>query len=213
MSLSTANKIPSLFTRSTRRAFLTLLTATLCCQAFADATNTAGIVWAGLDFSMVRIICPKNYGDVNSVFPEMAGQWNRLVVRDRLKALSTALRQPVKVDVSGVNARNESTSGAQISVARAKDDGTNNSHITRQQIEDAVRSYKLESTQGRALVFIVDRFVQPSGAGALYVVFFDVATRNIISCDRQVHHAGGDGFRNYWFGVIKRALDSLGPRP
>ena len=67
----------------------------------------------------------------------------------------------------------------------------------------------MESKSGLGLVFIVDRLVKPARKGAVYIVFFDVAKREVISADRVVHPAGGAGFRNHWFGVIKKADGDL----
>jgi hypothetical protein len=48
-----------------------------------------------------------------------------------------------------------------------------------------------------------------ASGGAVYVVFFDATTREVISVEREVHQAGGNGFRNFWFGVIKRTDENL----
>jgi hypothetical protein len=58
-------------------------------------------------------------------------------------------------------------------------------------------------------VFIVDRLVKPSQRGAVYLVFFDIAKRDVITSKRVIAPAVGFGFRNYWFGVIKKAEGEL----
>ena len=48
--------------------------------------------------------------------------------------------------------------------------------------------------------------IEPSieHAEAVYVVFFDIATRKVISSKREVRYVNtGNGFRNLWFGPIK----------
>ena len=84
---------------------------------------------------------------------------------------------------------------------------------------------KMENTNGLGLVFMIDRLInvhyEPAAnhetrkninsTGAIYVVFFDVATREIISEKREIHNiAVGGNFRNYWFGPIKDTGSGLG---
>ena len=99
--------------------------------------------------------------------------------------------------------------------------------ITQEQIASKVQSYKLEHTNGLGLVFIVDKMgcqtvqahydyaarnqMVPAVArhfGAAYVVYFDIATREVLSTKREVSSVGtGGSFRNFWFGPIK-TIDS-----
>jgi hypothetical protein len=74
-----------------------------------------------------------------------------------------------------------------------------------------VKSYNLKFPSGTGVVFIVDRFVKfdRKAEGAVYVVAFDIASRQIIFSKRETARAGGIGFRNYWFRVIKDAEKAL----
>ena len=78
-------------------------------------------------------------------------------------------------------------------------------------IAKAVKSYKMENKSGLGAVFIVDRLVKQDkkGQGAVYVVYFDVASREVLFTQRKVSNATGFGFRNYWFRVIKDAEGTL----
>jgi hypothetical protein len=91
-----------------------------------------------------------------------------------------------------------------------------------------VQDYTLAATNGLGLVFIVERLVsrtvsEPFGshhaerrtrhshAGEVWVVFFDVATRRVVSAKKEIHSvASGSNFRNFWFGPIKDADETLG---
>jgi len=44
---------------------------------------------------------------------------------------------------------------------------------------------------------------------SVYVVFFDIGSRKILYFERRCEKAGGMGFRNYWFGPVKRAVKDL----
>ena len=58
-------------------------------------------------------------------------------------------------------------------------------------------------------MFIVDRLVKSEARGAVYLVFFDLASREVIATERVIGRASGVAFRNYWFGVIKSAESGL----
>jgi hypothetical protein len=211
------------------------------------------VVWAGLDYSMVRMIGANelknadttfsdmhrftdvdakisdlhSFNGADAIFPSMLERWNMLFIDERLGKVERALGKRVSFDIGGVMERNKTATPNQIILTSGPIDVNviKESHITQQDIATEVQSYKLEKTNGLGLVFIVDRLVhqyrytqshthkveQPveQSAGAVYVVFFDVATREVISTERQIHHPGGNGFRNFWFGVIKRTDENL----
>ena len=163
----------------------------------------------------------------------MLDKWNALFIDERIAKVAKALGKRVLLDMKGVARRNKATTTAQIISTSGTKHSIEESHITPQDIATTVRSYELEKTNGLGLVFIVDRFCENSstpanlrrplegrgsapiglhwsGGGVVHIVFFDVATREVIFAERQVHEPGGFGFRNYWFGVIKRADATLG---
>jgi hypothetical protein len=174
-------------------------------------TNT--VVWAGLDYSMVHIIGPNLGLAPGSIFPAMPDSWNSLFVWERIVRLGKELDKQVIVDVSGMAERNRLAGTNQVISVGGAGDAIEKSHITPKDIADAVKSYKLKEQSGLGLVYIVDRLVKPSASGALYVVFFNIETREVISADRKTGAAGGAGFRNYWFGVIKDVQSNPNQHP
>lgn len=168
------------------------------------------VVWAGLDFTLARMVGPNDFHDPAAIFPGFLDAWNGLVLTERLPFMEKELKREVVVDIAGVTERNKTATEKQIHAAPGPADSIEQTHITPQDIAGVVRALKLEGKTGLGLVFVVDRFVKmPKGNGAVYVVFFDVGTREVISADRIMKPASGFGFRNYWFGVIKRVEADL----
>ena len=120
---------------------------------------------------------------------------------------SAATGKTVKCEIEGMAARNQLAKPDQI----IRQDGqfSGETHLTDADLAAAVRSYKLASTSGLGLVFIVDRLVKLEQKGAVYQVYFDIASREVIARQRVVVKAGGFGFRNYWFRVVKDAVPAL----
>jgi hypothetical protein len=169
------------------------------------------VVWAGLDYSLVRMYGTMDFREPETIFPQYLEAWNGLFIQElvvhKSERLSKATHKKVVTDTEGMSKRNALAKPEQI----IRQDGkfTDETHIKDEDIAAAVRSYKLSNTSGLGLVFIVDRLVKTEQKGAVYLVYFDVATREVLAKQRVVVKAGGFGFRNYWFRVVKDALPHL----
>ncbi len=165
------------------------------------------VIWTGLDYSLVRMYGTQDFKDPENIFPRYLDAWNELFLRERIKTISGTLKKPVEVDSEHMADRNKLAKPDQ--VIRQDGDLVKETHISSKDIADAVRSYKLSKTSGLGLVFIVDRLVKSEGRGAVYLVLYDISTREGLASERVIAKAGGVAFRNYWFGVIKNAEPEL----
>ena len=165
------------------------------------------MVWAGLDYSKVRMIGPGEFHNPESIFPGMLQAWNDLFLQERIQFVEKATGKQVIIDIDGVTEANKAASAKQIVNEPGAQDGIDQSHITATDIARAVKSYKMKNKSGLGVVFIVDRLIKQDkkGVGAVYVVAFDVDSREVIFSDRVVGKAVGFGFRNFWFRVPKEA--------
>jgi len=170
------------------------------------------MVWAGLDYSHVRMIGGADaFKDPEAIFAGEFESWNNLFLKERIKLIQKESRKEVVVDIDAVTAANKHPDSKQIISSPGSDDTISSSHLTAAKIAAFVRAYDLKEKSGLAVVFIADRFVHvgKQGEGAVYVVAFDLATREVVFSERLVSRAGGYGFRNYWFRVIKDAEKAL----
>jgi len=183
-----------------KRILITLsllgLMATSVSRAQDEATPGT-LVWCGLDYSKVKMIGTSDFLHPEAIFPAMLNTWNGLFMTEMLPQLEK-MTSPVKTDLKAVEAANQKASANQIE----REDGTADekvkpSHITDADIAKMVKNYDLKYKQGIGLVFIMDRLVKAQETGCLYVVYFDVASRKVISSERVVAKAGGIGFRNF----------------
>jgi hypothetical protein len=187
------------------------LLATLPAAETTATPKTDTIVWAGLDYSLVRLIGPGEFSSPETIFPGMLEAWNNLFLQERIQFVEKQLKKNVIPDIGGMTKVNQAATGKQIINSPGPDDTIDQSHITAQDIAKKVKSYKLENKSGLGAVFIVDRLVKvgKKGQGAVYVVYFDVASREVLFSERKVSNAVGIGFRNYWFRVVKDAEKTL----
>jgi len=194
-----------------------LTLATLICGLLAAAAVAAEknpllaapqMVWAGLDYSHVRMIGGADaFKDPDAIFAGEFESWNRLFLKERLKLIEKESRKEVVVDIDAVTVANQHPDSKQIVSSPGADDLISSSHLTAANIAEFVKAYDFKEKTGLAVVFIADRLVHvgKKGEGAVYVVAFDLATREVLFSERVVARAGGYGFRNYWFRVIKDA--------
>ena len=159
----------------------------------------------------------------------MPDQWNQLFLRERIEKVSTLLGTQVFVDIGGVAERNQNALTKNVHLKYLVDeDEINLTNLSLADIQSEVGTYRMESTNGVALVFIVEKLVRnyerprgshaaeaaladkSNGASAIYVVFFDIATRHVLTCERIVHHVTEAlNFRNFWFGPVKETESGL----
>ena len=175
----------------------------------AEPASADTLVWCGLDYSKVKLIGTLDFQQPEQIFPGMLNAWNGLFMKEMLPELEK-MAKSVRSDLAAVQPGNDKATGSQIE----RKDGTSDemvkpSHITEAEIADIVKSYKMENQSGLGLVFIMDRLVKAQQVGCMYVVFFDVSTRKVISSERVVGKAGGIGFRNFWFSPVKVAVKQL----
>jgi hypothetical protein len=192
---------------------------------FTRAMKSAdSIVWMGLDYSLMRMIGTTNTIKVpDLLLQDMPARWNELFLDERIEGVATSLGRRIDIDIAGVTERNKRLNAAQVLLDKQTKGAAKDTHITPKDIEGAVQTIKTTRKDGIGLMFIVDRMVSESWslpvtgkaiegktltrtayAAAVYVVFFDVATREVLSAKREVRTIGtGGSFRNFWFGPIK----------
>lgn len=194
--------------------------AILVCGLLSTVTVAAGktslldsdtLIWAGIDYSMTRMIGPGEFRDPEAIFPKMLETWNDLFLRERIRVVEKTTHKQVLPDIGGVSKANQSASAKQIATSVGARDTVEQTHITPEMIAGAVKSYQMANQSGLGVVFIADRFVKvgQKAGGAVYVVVFDVGTREVLSSQREVSKPSGFGFRNYWFRPIKNAEGAL----
>jgi hypothetical protein len=185
------------------------------------------VVWAGLDYSMMHIVGNTNEIRVPElIFQDMPQKWNELFLDERIEGVASSLHKRVFIDIQAVTERNKMLMTNQDIFEPDSEDAINKSTISAKDISNTVQSLKMNHANGLGLMFIIDRFVyhvrrdQRAGnasagpineniyTAAVYVVFFDIATRQLISVKRETSTVGtGGSYRFFWFGPIKN-IDS-----
>lgn len=211
MGVTKTNK-PTMENRIMKTTLIAIVLSSLSLTGLTRADETSSpdaLVWCGLDYSMVKMIGTDDFRVPEEIFPGYLDKWNALFMKEMLPKLE-AMTNPVYTDTMAVEKPNHKATTSQI----IREDGTKDemvkpSHITEKNIADEVKGYEIKYKEGLGLVFVMDRLVKTQNTGCMYVVFFDVASRKVISSERMCTEARGAGFRNFWFNPIKEVVKKL----
>ncbi|MCB9697305.1 MAG: hypothetical protein H6738_11035 [Alphaproteobacteria bacterium] len=182
-----------------------LTTLLLAFTTTASAAREGTLVWAGIDFGLVRMVGTGDFRDPEQIFPGYLDKWNGLFVEEQMEVLAK------KAKVESVSASLSHLAD----LHRAADPETQiirddsfpfTDELPRETIIERIGSYELRATEGLALTLVADQLNKPNELGCFWVVSFDVATREVKMMEHTCEPAHGLGFRNYWFGAIKNVI-------
>ncbi len=167
--------------------------------------------WFGIDYTQCYFLTPMDFPSVSDL-EEKIGAWNDLILLERDKFIEKTImtkKRKIKYYVDMVKERNE-----EIDVkSRLTEDGFKSSHLEPEMIQGIVDSYFIEDDmKGIGLVFIAESYSKPNVAGAYYVTFFDMETRQVIFTERMLGKPSGFGLRNYWAGSYYKVLKDVGKK-
>ena len=82
--------------------------------------------------------------------------------------------------------------------------------IERESIDEMVKKYSsTEKAEGLGLALIVENFKNGVKSADIFLVLFDIESKNIIICEKLKARPGGSGLRNYWAGSFKSIIKQV----
>jgi hypothetical protein len=163
------------------------------------AVAEKNITWFGVDFTLARFTL---------VTEDPAG-----IVSTSLKAInSLILAEPDKYNLKKFFSKTEVTPDIEmVNDRNSKIDPTilvvpDKYTITPDDVKKVISSYDTKGKTGTGLVFVAENLHKVEETGSYYVVFFDMASKEIIDSERKVGKAAGIGFRNFWTGSIYNVM-------
>ncbi|MFN6945880.1 MAG: hypothetical protein ACK4ND_13105 [Cytophagaceae bacterium] len=159
-------------------------------------------VWCGIDYSEVKCIGSHGFNEPDQIKNRYFAGWNNLIMLEPKKYdLKKFYKKDGQVeDFSVVNKRNEKPVIKELVIDEPYS-------FKEGQLEKIVKTYNLEKAkEGLGLVYVMESLDKNSQKATMHVVFFDIATKNILWTQKYVEPAGGFGFRNYWASPIYRTM-------
>jgi hypothetical protein len=163
------------------------------------AIDEKNITWFGVDFTLARFTLVTE--DPAAIVSTSLKAINTLILAepDKYNLKKFFSKSEVTPDVDMVNERN---SKIDPTILVVPDKYT----ITPEDVKKVINSYDTKGKTGTGLVFVAENLHKVEEIGSYYVVFFDMASKEIIDSERKVAKAAGIGFRNYWTGSVYNVM-------
>lgn len=159
------------------------------------AVAEKNITWCGVDFTLARFTLVTE--DPTAIVSTSLKAINTLILAepDKYNLKKFFSKSEVTPEVDMVNDRNSKIDPTLLVVP---DKYT----ITPEDVKKVISSYDTKGKTGTGLVFVAENLHKVEQIGSYYVVFFDMASKEIIDMERKEGKATGIGFRNYWSGSV-----------
>ncbi|UII34781.1 hypothetical protein LVD17_13280 [Fulvivirga ulvae] len=168
--------------------------------------ESSEFVWCGLDYSHVKCIGRDGFNEPYEVKHKYFDAWNELVLAeaDKYDLQEAYYKSRQITDLSVVDRRNDIPDVDKLVI--------NDSYqFEKGKLQEIIKDYDLEkSDEGLGLVYVVESLNKYRQTAVIYVVFFDIASKEILWNKSYTTDARGFGFRNYWARTIYNTMNESG---
>ncbi len=182
--------------------------AKLVAQDVKSVFSTMEIVWFGLDFSNVKLVGTSvDFANLTDIRDRQFNAINNLFISEPVKYdIKKAFKKDKATnDFSIVEKRNISPDIDKLLVQ------TENT-LSKETIAEIIKAYNpKEATSGIGACFVMENLIklEKGSHATMYIVFFDIATKKVLVCEKADSIAGGFGFKNFWAKTIFLTLDKF----
>ncbi len=187
-------------------AFVFCTLPVVMAQMNSKVVNSSTLVWAGLDFSRAKMIGSEGFTDPDAIAPGFFDKWNQLVIQEAKKYDIAKAYDKVEIihDLSVVNEQNKAVDANELVINEPY-------QFNPGDVENIVKNYnRLKNDSGVGLLYIVEYFSKLDSRGSIYIVFFDLATQEILHQKQYITKPGGFGLRNYWANTVYETIKDSG---
>lgn len=180
-------------------------------QDAKSALSSTEIVWFGLDFTKAKFvgafdqgagIAPATGSDMKT---KWIPSWNALIANEpqHFDFKKVFRKDNVIYDLKSIN---ELNTKIDVDACMVYNEGT----IDKSAVDAMIKNYKADvKKQGVGVSMVIENFNKTTQMASLYIVFFDIATKKVLVCEKMTGKAAGIGMKNYWAGTIKTILKQI----
>jgi hypothetical protein len=188
-----------------------LLLISLLANSQQSALKSRTLIWFGLDYSNANFIGTNEFNNYEILNNLLFAQWNSVIINEKEKYnfIKFYQKDDVKYYLDLITERNKN-----IDVKPAiSDNYVKSMHLSKDTIQNIIDSYKIpDGMNGLGLVYIVESYNKFSNIGFYYVVFFNIASREVVYAERFDGKAKGVGLRNHWANTVIYVLKKSGEK-
>ena len=177
----------------------------LSAQTVKDVFTSNAITWYGLDVSKLKCVGPvEAWGDPQKLRDTYFRAWNGVILNepDKYNIRKFFKKDVVKTSLDKVDANNGKADVDSMIVTYGKV-----SPISESQLVNMAAQYSELSKKGVGLVFIAEVFNKNIESGLIHVVFFDMASGQVLMLKTMEGKPGGFGLRNYWVRSVLTVME------
>ncbi|NDV65504.1 hypothetical protein [Bacteroides sp. 224] len=185
------------------RKLILLFFVAVSMVSYGQNNKIQDVTFYGIDFSMTKV-----YGadETPGQFIQAFHGINRLFLSEPKKY---DVCKFLRVDIIGMDLDPVEKLNDKMDVSDLIQNGYGGYVLTDDQIEQEIKKLPIEKTTGTGLVFIAEVLNKASNRGHYKVVYFDLATRDVLEIIDARGVARGFGLRNYWAGSVYNMMKKL----
>jgi hypothetical protein len=173
-------------------------------EIFADQKA----VWFGIDYSLAKIKGEYEqpghplYKTPAQIVEDFFEAWNTVVASEpnKYNIAKTFEKKKVENDIMIAERRNSKVDPMELLTRKEY-------ILEKDKVIEAVKDYKSFTTkEGVGIVFFAECLNNDEKMGTYYVVLFDIASREVMVCEKVTGKPAGAGLKNYWAGSVADAL-------
>lgn len=176
-------------------ALLTLTTVS------AQKTVERNVNYYGVDFSKTKVFGADETGyEFKAAFDRI----NYLVIHEWSKYDPERFlrKRIVTTDISVAQLGNDAIDPFEIKTTSSR------YSLTEEDFAEMVSVYNIAEEEGTGLVIVGGFLNKMAETGTFYIVYFDIASREVLQTERLLGRAKGFGLRNHWAGALYSALEA-----
>lgn len=165
-----------------------------------DVFKSDEVFFYGLDLTKVKLTGSDGFRNKREIVDKYFIAWNQLLYKEQSKYdIAKFFRKNVEYKLDMIEKLNIEVSTKDLVIETSFS-------LSPEDIDESVKKYPLKEKDGLGLILVVENLNKFSESGTFYIVFFDIASRNVLVSEKVVGSAGGIGFRNYWAKVFYSGL-------
>lgn len=181
-----------------------LFVSAITCQAAKKSpiANINSVNFYGVDYSNCRTFGVE--GGSENVAKTLANINNLFVSEAKKYDVEKFTKK--KVNVVDISVGRTISEGVDADALATNEQGN---VVSDEAVENAIKNLNLKENSGIGLILVGEYLSKPKAEGTYQVVFFDVASRNIVAKWRATGKGGGFGLRNYWAKSVYLVMESI----
>jgi hypothetical protein len=174
--------------------------ALLACTTLSAQTNVGpSINYYGVDFSNTKVFAATETG---LQFKDAFSRINSLVIAEWPKYnLGKFLSKNIAIRDISPTTRFNNAIDPSMTISTSS-----NYSVSNDMIAEMIGRYELPEKEGTGLVIVGELLDKSTYMGSFVVVYFDIASREVLYSREIIGKARGFGLRNYWAGALYDAL-------